>query len=67
MIGTRIKVVVIDTLIMCMDCKVGMWRTKRPHFDGVIETGRCECICLWGNVPWVERGGGVTQMRQVMM
>jgi len=50
MIGTRIKVDVIDTLIMCMDCKVGMWRTERPHFDGAIETGRCECVCVF----WVE-------------
>jgi len=49
-IGTRMKVNVIDTLIMCMDCKVGMWRAERPHFDSAIEKGRRECICVF----WVE-------------
>jgi len=49
-IGTRTKVDVIDTLIMCIHCKVGMWRAERPHFDSAIETGRRECICVF----WVE-------------
>ena len=49
-IGNRIKVDIIDTLVVCIHGEVGMWRADGPHFDGAIETGRCKCVC----VLWVE-------------
>ena len=49
-IKTRTEVDVIDTLIMCIHSKFSMWRAERPHFDGAIETGRRECVCVF----WVE-------------
>ena len=49
-IGTRIKVDVIDTLVVCIHGEVGMRRADGPHFDGTIETGRCKCV----RVLWVE-------------
>jgi len=49
-IGTRIKIDAINTLIVCFHCEVGMWRAEGPHFDGAIETGRRERVCVF----WVE-------------
>ena len=49
-IGTRIKVDIIDTLVVCIRGEVGVWRADGPHFDSTIETGRCRCVC----VLWVE-------------
>jgi len=43
-IAAVIVIDVVDSLIMCVEGKIGCGGCERPDFDGSIETGGSECV-----------------------